>query len=448
MLIEVSASGNSQSRFMDYFGHDMLIQPENEINRLQALRALGVLDTAAESCFDEIVRAAALVCKVPISLISLVDEHRQWFKARVGLAAAQTPRDIAFCAYTILSPDTMLEVSDATKDQRFSENPLVTGDPNIRFYAGFPLSDVNGFSLGTLCVIDREPRVLDNWQREVLSTLARQVMRLLAARASARQLDVWHDQKERLTMMEQVQESVTRFDLVVSGAAMGIWETKFDPTCWESQITNNLPFYWSPRFAQMMGYDSSEFPPRLESWLSALHPDDRQPTLQSIYAFLAQGLPYKVDYRLKNKNGEYRWYQSNGQAERDAQGRPIRAAGSMADITSRKRDQELLEKRRAQLIDAIANIDSGFAMYDENDHLIIANQRFATLYGIELSSIPPNTPFSQVLASLKSSGVLHTIEDPDGWIRNQIINHKDPGSDHEYHFSKKLGANQRAPHCR
>ncbi len=205
---------------MDYFGHDMLIQPENEINRLQALRALGVLDTAAESCFDEIVRAAALVCKVPISLISLVDEHRQWFKARVGLAAAQTPRDIAFCAYTILSPDTMLEVSDATKDQRFSENPLVTGDPNIRFYAGFPLSDVNGFSLGTLCVIDREPRVLDNWQREVLSTLARQVMRLLAARASARQLDVWHDQKERLTMMEQVQESVTRFDLVVSGAAM------------------------------------------------------------------------------------------------------------------------------------------------------------------------------------------------------------------------------------
>ncbi len=198
----------------------------------------------------------------------------------------------------------------------------------------------------------------------------------------------------------------------------------------------------------MMGYDSSEFPPRLESWLSALHPDDRQPTLQSIYAFLAQGLPYKVDYRLKNKNGEYRWYQSNGQAERDAQGRPIRAAGSMADITSRKRDQELLEKRRAQLIDAIANIDSGFAMYDENDHLIIANQRFATLYGIELSSIPPNTPFSQVLASLKSSGVLHTIEDPDGWIRNQIINHKDPGSDHEYHFSKKLGANQRAPHCR
>ncbi len=164
----------------------MLMPPFDEVARLQALRDLAILDTAAEESFDELTRTAALVCQMPIALISLIDEHRQWFKAKVGLDAVETPREVAFCDHAIRRSDELLEVGDATKDPRFSANPLVTGAPDIRFYAGAPLVDANGHALGTLCVIDRRPRHLEPWQREVLGHLARQVVRLFAARSLAK----------------------------------------------------------------------------------------------------------------------------------------------------------------------------------------------------------------------------------------------------------------------
>ncbi len=129
--------------------------PSNESDRIAALQALNVLDTPAECEFDALVNAAAAVCDAPISLVNLVDTDRQWIKANHGLAGAtQTPRDIAFCAHAILQ-DGLFEVPDATLDPRFADNPLVAGDPNIRFYAGAPVRLSNGHCVGTLCVIDR-----------------------------------------------------------------------------------------------------------------------------------------------------------------------------------------------------------------------------------------------------------------------------------------------------
>lgn len=146
--------------------------PENEQARLGALRHLKVLDTLAEAEFDALVRVASLTCDVPISLISLVDENRQWFKANIGLEAVkETPRELAFCAHTILG-DTLLEVQDATQDPRFSDNPIVLGNPNIRFYAGVPLQLTTGENVGTLCVIDTKPHQLTEHQRTVLTSLA------------------------------------------------------------------------------------------------------------------------------------------------------------------------------------------------------------------------------------------------------------------------------------
>lgn len=144
--------------------------PADEETRLQALRALMVLDTPPEERFDRVVRFAAEQLDMPMALVTLVDGDRQWFKSRIGLHVAQTSRDVAFCAHAILQAQTFV-VEDAQRDERFADNPLVTGEPHIRFYAGAPLSAPSGERIGTLCVLDRKPRSLDALELAVLEAL-------------------------------------------------------------------------------------------------------------------------------------------------------------------------------------------------------------------------------------------------------------------------------------
>lgn len=167
--------------------------PSNEARRLASLKALDLLDTPAEQVWDRLVQVAATVCDVPISLVSIVDTDRQWFKARFGLDAPETGRDISFCGHAILG-DTPFVVPDAAMDDRFSDNPLVTGAPDIRFYAGIPLSAPDGAKMGTLCVIDRKPRQLTKSQEATLKILAAQAEDLLALRASLVQMRAMMDQ--------------------------------------------------------------------------------------------------------------------------------------------------------------------------------------------------------------------------------------------------------------
>ncbi len=155
--------------------------PGNETERLAALKEYHILDTETEQSYDDITILAAHICNVPIAMISLVDEVRQWFKSKVGLEQQQTSRDVAFCAHAILQNEPFT-VRDATKDRRFSGNMLVTGEPHIRFYAGIPLTNPEGLILGTLCVVDHHPRRLSVAQRKALQALSRQVMALLELR--------------------------------------------------------------------------------------------------------------------------------------------------------------------------------------------------------------------------------------------------------------------------
>ncbi len=173
--------------------------PDNETERLADLKDYDIVDTVAEATYDAITYLASQICGVPIALISIVDEERQWFKSRVGLEAAETPRDQAFCGYAINDPDHVLIVPDATADDRFSDNPLVLADPNIRFYAGAPLVTSTGNALGTLCVIDREPRQLTSEQQRALEALSIQVMALLELRRTVRMLEEKQRQLEEAT---------------------------------------------------------------------------------------------------------------------------------------------------------------------------------------------------------------------------------------------------------
>lgn len=154
--------------------------PPDEPARLDALRSLDVLDAPAEERFDRYTRLARRLFDVPIALVSLVDENRQWFLSRQGLDAPETPRDISFCGHSILD-DQILVVEDAARDERFVDNPLVTGDPDIRFYAGFPLPGPGGHRLGTLCIIDKVPRTLSRCDREALHDIGTMVAHELAA---------------------------------------------------------------------------------------------------------------------------------------------------------------------------------------------------------------------------------------------------------------------------
>jgi len=154
--------------------------PDDEFKRLQTLRAMKILDTDPEERFDRLTRLARRMFNVPIALVSLVDENRQWFKSCVGLPVRETARDISFCGHTILG-DEIFVIENALKDRRFADNPLVTGEPYIRFYAGCPLSAPNGTKLGTLCIIDREPRRLDDEELSFFHDLARMAEDELAA---------------------------------------------------------------------------------------------------------------------------------------------------------------------------------------------------------------------------------------------------------------------------
>ncbi|WP_228893199.1 GAF domain-containing protein [Pseudoduganella aquatica] len=158
--------------------------PPNEAERIAALYALLILDTPREERFDKIVEFAASEFDVPIALISLLDSDRQWFKSCVGLDACETGRDISFCGHAIMRAEIM-EVRDAAQDPRFADNPLVTGPPHIRFYAGAPLLLPNGYALGTICLIDTKPRQLDDVEMAILSTLRGLVMQELQSQQEA-----------------------------------------------------------------------------------------------------------------------------------------------------------------------------------------------------------------------------------------------------------------------
>ncbi len=244
--------------------------PVNESARLAALLNLNVLDTEPEAQFDAIVQAAAAICDVPICLITLVDDKRQWFKANIGIpGVSETPRSVAFCDHTIR--DTcILEVEDATQDARFNENPLVTGSPDIRFYAGAPLCLDDGSRVGSLCVIDTRPRRLSPKQREVLLQLTRAASQALEACKSTHSLMV----------------SESRFRALCATSPLGVFYAAADGSC----------TYTNDRLQHLLGMSQEETSGR--GWTRALHPQDCQVVVSEWERVTALQLEFDMEFRL------------------------------------------------------------------------------------------------------------------------------------------------------
>ncbi len=188
--------------------------PTSEAARVAALNRYAILDSEPEQSFDDLVTLAAHICHAPMAMLSLVDDHRQWFKSKLGVQVRETPRETSICAHAIQQGNLFI-VPDTLQDERFNQNPLVTGEPHVRFYAGAPLINEDGFALGTLCVVDREPRELEPDQKEAISALARLALRQMELRMNLQLLkdalnDRTREEHARELELKRLEEKLVR----------------------------------------------------------------------------------------------------------------------------------------------------------------------------------------------------------------------------------------------
>ena len=247
--------------------------PPNENERLKALAEYAIMDTATEEQFERLTKLAAIICEVPIAVITLLDSERQWFKSVVGLDAKQTPRTISFCQHAIMDTTTFV-VENATKDERFKENPLVTSAPDIRFYAGKPLVDDNGYALGTLCVIDSVPKQLNKTQLLALETLAAEVMDQIKSRKKQKELAEY----EKLFNLS--------LDMICIAGTDGFFKKV------------------NPAFTTTLGWSSEDL--LNHSFFEFIHPDDIERTKAEIEKLARGKKTIDFKHKFKTKNNEYK----------------------------------------------------------------------------------------------------------------------------------------------
>lgn len=248
--------------------------PSNETARLEALKSYEILDTDADERLDNLTKLASEICEVPICLISLVDETRQWFKSSVGLSVSETPRKISFCQHSIMQ-DELMQVENALEDERFENNILVKDNPNIRFYAGQPLIDKDGFALGTLCVIDSKPKKLSKHQERALKILSHEVIQAIEKAKL---------EKERIKYNRFFNMSV---DLLCIADVDGYFK----------QVNSS--------FSKLLGYSNEEL--LGQPFVNFIHPEDIDATLKEVEKLAQGATTLGFENRYRKKNGSYVW---------------------------------------------------------------------------------------------------------------------------------------------
>jgi PAS domain S-box-containing protein len=290
--------------------------PPNEAARLETLHRYAILDTVPEQEFDDLTRLAALICGTPVALVSLVDADRQWFKSRVGVEATETPREVAFCAHAILQPDVLV-VPDALMDERFRTNPLVLGEPRVRFYAGAPLLSQEGHALGTICVTDRIPRDLSPEQQEALRALSRLVVTQFELRRSVSDLSQAMQERRRAeTELDQL------FTLSLDMLCIAGFDGYFKRI--------------NPAWEKVLGIPTEELLSR--PFLDFVHPDDREATLAEMKHIGRGRVTFSFENRYRCGDGTYIWMLWNATPSVNHK----RVFAVARDITLRKRAERRL----------------------------------------------------------------------------------------------------------
>ncbi|HEX8459398.1 MAG TPA: ATP-binding protein, partial [Pyrinomonadaceae bacterium] len=322
-----------------------------EAERLAALYECAILDTGAEATFNDIARLAAYICETPIALVSLVDEHRLWFKAKVGIEFDELPRESTFCTQAVNDPELFI-IEDARLDGRFSDNPYVLSEPYVRFYAAAPLITADGHALGLLCVIDQVPRQLDPEQKEALQVLARQTALQLDLRRNSHVLSELNQklerersereraEQERMELLARQQEvraaaeaNEQRYRFLAESIPQQVWTAQPDGAL--DYVNQRTVEYFSRDGAEIVGHN----------WQQVIHPDDLPDCLERWHKSLQTGEVYEVEFRLRRgADGDYRWHLGRALPMRDAEGRIIRWFGTNTDIDDQKRLHRLAEE--------------------------------------------------------------------------------------------------------
>ena len=354
--------------------------PPQEAERLAELYRYEVLDTGPDQALDDLVHLAASICQAPIAVISLVDAERQWFKSKVGLTETQTARIIAFCAHTILGDD-LLVVPDAQADPRFTANPLVVGEPHIRFYCGAPLTTPEGHRIGTLGVIDRVPRELVLEQREAMRVLSHQVMDHL--NLGRRHKELVAAVGERLKAEQALLASQTKFQRLSDCTSSGIY------------IYSGERFlYANPAAQTITGYSLEELK-SLSLW-DLVHPDFHEALKARTRAVEAgDQAPARFEFPIIAKDGQIRWLDFTA-ASIEYDGQPARI-GTAIDITARKQAESALRRSEERFALAVAGTDAGIWDRDIVSNTVYYSPRWKSMLGYDEHDLPDVLPTWEML---------------------------------------------------
>ena len=311
-----------------------------EIQRLQCLLDYGVLDTAPEGAFDRLTQLAAQLFDAPMALVSLIDTDRQWFKSKVGLDGDDTPREHAFCAHAIqMDPHAVMVVENATADARFVDNPFVTDDPNVRFYAGAVLTSPDGHNLGTLCVIDDKPRERPS-EAEIarLKTLARIVVDEMELRRARR---IAEEQRRQLELAEHM-------------SGVGHWRLQID----------NGAVVWSDELFRIHGVTRETFNPALDDALAFFSLEDQSRISDYIIQSITTGQGYEFETQIRRRDGAMRDVACKAACETNDMGKVVAMVGVFQDITDRKAQERAVAASQAQYRLIADNVSDLIMQYD------------------------------------------------------------------------------------
>ncbi len=363
-------------------------RPSNEAERLEALRGYNIIATAPEEAFDDLTRLASQVCGTPIAVVCLVDEDRLWFKSKVGLSVAEVPRDAFFCEHAILQSDLFI-VEDATQDERFASHPAVTGSLQLHFYAGMPLiTPAGGQALGTLCVLDRQPRKLTSEQTEALRILGHQVIMQLELRRNL--IELKNSVANHLRAEEALREAEEKYRSIFENVMEGIFQTTPDG----HYLSAN------PMLARIYGYDT---PAELIAAISDInHQLYVEPSRRSEFIRLIQkdGVVSRFESRIYRKDRSIIWISENARAVRDPRGSVLYYEGTVEDITERKRAEEALRDSEVLYHSLVECLPQNIFRKDLQGRFTFANIRFCTTLGRKLEEILGKTDFNFFPAEL------------------------------------------------